>query len=414
MKRSRIPLLAVFPVTVITSVIVAPLALGNHPVRWTSGSAMPHVVMGGAHTGPKATADAPGSDAKPPAGAGTGTQPPPAPPVTVAHPWKPGMPQWGVQIYWEDNPRQSDTEIREKAHLQARYLIGLKANSVSISFPFYTGTVTSTKTTAGPGTPSPERLETVIKVFQDAGLRTTVRPLMDEKSLGGYPNWRGTIKPSDRDAWFASYRTFLGPYLDVAEKHKVASFTLATELNSLEGDPHWKALADTARKRYSGEIGYDANYDNYVAGRVTMPVEQLGVDAYFPVKAPDTAPVDTLVKGWNDWLDKKSRGPLSGIVISEAGIGAMAGAYEKPGDFHVTGPLNTQVQANWYRAVCRVVKERKMKGVYWWSIYFDDNPFAKPAENASRLHFSGRPDTEKAIQDCFGSDYALPGSTSAP
>ncbi|MFG2877670.1 glycoside hydrolase family 113 [Streptomyces sp. NPDC048337] len=413
MKRSRIPLLAVFPVTVITGVIVAPLILGNHPVRWTAGSAMPHVVVGDAHAGPKPTVEAAGKDAKPPAGSGTGTgtQPPPAAPATVANPWKPGMPQWGVQIYWEDTPEQSASYLTEKAQLQAKYLIGLKANSVSISFPFYTGNVTSTKTTAGPRTPSPERLETVLKVFQEAGLRTTVRPLMDEKSLGGMPNWRGTIKPSDKDAWFASYTKFLGPYLDVAEKHKVASFTLATELNSLEGDPRWKALADTAEKSYSGEIGYDANYDNYVAGRINMPVEQLGVDAYFPVKVPDTAPVEDLVKGWNVWLDKKSRGPLPEIVISEAGIGAMTGAYQEPGDFHTKRALNTQVQANWYNAVCQVVKQRKMKGVYWWSIYFDDDPFAKPADSASRLHFAGRPDTEKAIRDCFGSDYALTGST---
>ncbi|CAM5469493.1 hypothetical protein SAVIM338S_03094 [Streptomyces avidinii] len=411
MTRSRIPLLAVFPVTVISGVIIAPLLFGNHPVRWSAGAKMPHLVVSNEQIRAEEALKTAGGgeDGKP------STDPAaPAAPVPFAKvdkPWKAGMPQWGVQIYWEDNPEQTAAYLTEKAKLQAKYLIDLKANSVSVSFPFYTGTSTSTKTEAGPRTPTPERLETVLQVFQNAGLRTTLRPLMDEKSLGGMPNWRGSIKPSDRDAWFASYTKFLGPYLAVAEKHKVASFTLGTELNTLEGDPRWKPLAVAAEKIYSGEIGYDANYDNYVAGRINMPVEQLGVDAYFPVKVPDNAPVDTLVKGWNEWLNKKATGSLPEIVISEAGIGAMTGAYHAPGDFYEQRALNTQVQANWYNAVCRVVKERKMKGVYWWSIYFDDNPLAKPADSASRLHFAGRPDTEKAIRDCFGSDYALtPGS----
>ncbi|MCX5384935.1 hypothetical protein [Streptomyces sp. NBC_00083] len=409
-SRSRIPLLAVFPVTVITGVIAVPLVLGNQPLRWSAGSLVPHVVVGNETTA-KTTVKAAKAD----------TEAAPTPPAVVegpapgaadhvAKPWKPGMPQWGVQIYWEDNVKQSPSYLTAKAQLQAKYLVSLGANSVSLTFPFYTGTPTSTKTFAGKHTPSPARLTTVIRAFQDAGLRVTLRPLMDETSLGGMPNWRGTIKPSNRDAWFASYTKFLAPFLDVAQKNKVATFTLATELNTLEGDPHWKQLAASAEKRYSGEISYDANYDNYVAGRINMPVEQLGVDAYFPVKVPDNAPVKDLVKGWDGWLDKKTKGALPKIVLSEAGIAAMTGAYHAPGDFYVTRPLNTQVQANWYTAVCQVVQQRKMKGVYWWSIYFDDNPYAKPTDATSRLHFAGRPDTEQAIKKCFGSGYAGPGN----
>ncbi|MGW2813885.1 glycoside hydrolase family 113 [Streptomyces sp. NPDC001415] len=408
-SRSRIPFLAVFPVTVVTGVIAVPLLLGNQPLRWTAGSAVPHLAIGDEKPAQPAAKAASPSPATPPAVVPAG-----ASPVHVAKPWKPGMPQWGVQIYWEDNPEQSGSYITEKAKLQAKYLVGLGANSVSVSFPFYTGTVTSTKTFAGPRTPSPARLETVVKVFHDAGLRTTLRPLMDEKSLGKMPNWRGSIKPSDRNAWFASYKTFLAPFLDMAQKNKVTSFTLGSELNSLEGDPRWKGVADAAEKRYSGEIGYDANYDNYTAGRINMPVEQLGVDAYFPVKEPDTASVNQLVNGWNTWLDKKSTGLLPKIVISEAGIAAMTGAYHAPGDFYVKRALNTEVQANWYTAVCRVVQERKMKGVYWWSLYFDDNPFAKRGDEASRMHFAGRPKTEQAIKDCFGSGYAGPGNAVTP
>ena len=105
------------------------------------------------------------------------------------------------------------------------------------------------------------------------------------------------------------------------------------------------------------------------------------------------------------------RGALPNILVSESGIGAMTGAYHAPGDFYSHRKVNTKVQANWYTAVCQVVQERHMQGVYWWSIHFEDDPNTPPDDKtASRLDFAGRPLSEKAIRSCFGSDYAGPGT----
>jgi hypothetical protein len=407
MKRARLPLLAVLPVSVITFVLAVPFVAGDHPLRWESGSLMPTLVLKGDKT-PKKTPSAGGtpSDASGPADAS---------PAKVAAEWKKGMPQWGVQLYWEDNPKHSLKYVEQQARTQAAYVVGLHANSISVSFPYYTGTRKSTEISRGDKTPTPERLTQVLRIFHEAGLRTTVRPLMDEKSLdtanGG---WRGNIKPADRAAWFASYKAFMTPYLKAAQSERAATFVIGTELNSMEGDPRWETLVDGAEKTFSGEVAYDANWDNYVGGPITMPVSHLGVDAYFPVKVADTASVSTLVDGWNGWLDKKATGPLPKIIISEAGIGAMNGAYHSPGNFYAKRAVNLQVQANWYTAVCKVVQERKMSGVYWWSIYFDTDPNVKPDDKiASRLDFAGRPLSEKAIKSCFTSDYAGPGTQTA-
>ncbi|MGX9891306.1 glycoside hydrolase family 113 [Streptomyces sp. NPDC002276] len=407
MKRARLPLLAVLPVSVISFVLAVPFVAGDHPLRWESGSLMPTLVLKGDE--PTKKTPSTGNTAS---DASASTD---ASPAKVTQEWKKGMPQWGVQLYWEDNPEHSLKYIEKQARIQADYVVGLHANSISVSFPFYTGTRTSNEISGGDKTPTPERLTRVLRIFHEAGLRTTVRPLMDEKSLdtaaGG---WRGNIKPTDRTAWFASYKAFMTPYLKAAHSERAATFVIGTELNSMEGDPRWEALVDGAEKTFSGEVAYDANWDNYVEGPITMPVSHLGVDAYFPVKVADTASVSTLVAGWNDWLDKKATGPLPKITISEAGIGAMNGAYHSPGNFYAKRTVNPQVQANWYTAVCKVVQERKMSGVYWWSIYFDTDPNVKPDDKvASRLDFAGRPASEKAITSCFTSDYAGPGTTTA-
>ncbi|WP_234377123.1 hypothetical protein [Streptomyces sp. TP-A0356] len=403
-SRSRLPLLAIFPVTVLSLVLGTPFLLGNHPVRWESGSVLPKIVVG----------DSPESGSgAPTAGTPKSSVPSTADALKVAKPWKPGAAQWGVQIYWEEEKqKRSDAFIEAQAQKQATYLVGLGANSVSLSFPFYTEGRTSDVTKTGPGTPSPERVRRVLKVFEDAGFRTTIRPVMDEASLNPPTGWRGNIEPASRSAWFRSYQTFLAPYLKVAQDEKANTFVIGTELTSMEGDSGWDSLVASAEKSFSGEVAYDANWDKYVTGRINIPVNHLGIDAYFPVKVPDTAPVSRLVKGWNEWLDRKSTGALPHITLSEAGIGAMDGAYHAPGDFYARRTVNPTVQANWYKAACQVVQERRMTGVYWWSIWFDDDPNTPPDDKtASRLDFAGRTQSEQAIKACFSSGYTGPGNT---
>ncbi|MFF3649761.1 hypothetical protein ACFYXV_14055 [Streptomyces sp. NPDC002181] len=409
--RSRVPLLAILPVTVISLVIGLPFVVGDHPLRWRPGSVKPVLVLH--DTAPDKGRDAPAAPAD--KGADAAEEVRPVGPVpTVDKPWKPGMPEWGVQIFWDDEKDRSDAYVERQAQVQAAYLVGLKANAVSVSFPFYTEGRTSTKLAAGKGTPTPEHLEKVLRVFREAGLRTTVRPTLDEVALVPPEGWRGNIKPVDKGAWFASYEALLGPYLDAAQRQRAATFVIGTELNSMEGNPGWKALIAAAEKRFKGEVSYDANWDNYVGGHIDVPVSRLGVDAYFPVKVDDDAPVEQLVDGWNTWLDKKAKGPLPRIVLAEAGISAMDGAFHAPGDFYTKRKLNPAVQATWYKAVCQVVRERKMVGVYWWSVSFGSDPKAAPKEGESRLNFAGRPDTEREIRSCFGSDYAGPGADPAP
>ncbi|WP_330294489.1 glycoside hydrolase family 113 [Streptomyces sp. NBC_00503] len=398
--------------TVTSLVIALPLVIGNHPLRWESGSLKPLLVMGDSASGKGerrgsgntvlADPKGPEPDAKPQAA------------LKVSKQWQPGMPEWGVQVFWEDKKEHSDEYIEKKAREQADYLVGLNANSAAVSFPFYTEGRTSTKLMAGKNTPTPEHLSIVLRVFHDAGLRTTVRPIMDEAALTPPEGWRGNIKPADKTAWFTSYEMLLTPYLDAAQKEQASTFVVGTELNSMESAPGWKPLIASAEKLFKGEVAYDANWDNYVRGRIDVPINRLGVDAYFPVKVPDEASVDQLVAGWNTWLDKKTKGPLPRIILSEAGIAAMDGAYQLPGDFYTKRKTNPAVQANWYTAVCKVVEQRKMAGVYWWSIYFDSDPKAAPTDTASGLDFAGRPATEAAIRSCFGSSYAGPGTAPSP
>jgi hypothetical protein len=325
----------------------------------------------------------------------------------VAHPWKTGMPQWGVQVYWANHSGDSPSYMRSKARQIVDYIVRLNANSICISFPFFAPGSDASFVRTGPATPSPAHIGILIEEARHAHLRVTVRPVLE--ALPGTPADRpSVVRPADRDTWFASYRAHLIPYARVAQEYGAASFVIATELNSMEGDRHWEGLVSTLRRQFKGELAYDAAWSDYISRYVNMPVSHLGIDAYFPVDAANSASISELVVGWNRWLDRKTTGVLSHVLLSEIGIAPQDGAYATPGEFHIGHKYNPQMQANWYRTACTVARERDMAGFYVWSLDFNSDP-DKPVRLSSNspFTFAGRPQSEHALRACFATSYRV-------
>ncbi|MEU0411166.1 hypothetical protein ABZ307_25560 [Streptomyces griseorubiginosus] len=321
-------------------------------------------------------------------------------PLKVARPWRPGDPQLGAQVLWYTYPGETDASVRTNALRLVNYMVARHMNALSVTFPFATAGPTASRVAASADTPSVRHLAMLLDTAAAAGLRITVRPLLDEKNLVAQNPlaWRGSLAPTDRAAWFRSYEAFLAPYLTLAARHHASTFVLGVELTSLEDDPHWRALIAAARGAFPGELSYDANWDDYVSRRVPVPVEHLGVDAYFPLTAlGDDATVAQIAEGWERWLDRKSSGKLPRIVLSEVGIIAEKGAYRNPAVWKGGGQPDLTVQKRWFEAACRVARDRDMAGLYWWNLDFHADP-AAPAH--SPTSFLGRP-AESALTSCF-------------
>jgi hypothetical protein len=390
MKRSR-PV-ALIPLAIIALVVALPLVFGAYPVKL----GLIQLSHGTVSSGGQARV---GAEAR--AARRRRADPAPYPVRTTARPWLPGMTQWGIQVYWQSTASDPPDYTWGKAQRIVDYIAGLDANSLCVSFPFYTPDITASTVGAQPTTPSPARVAILLQEARRAGLRVTVRPILDEASLNPPEGWRGAIEPADRGEWFASYQRLLLPYAKVAQQYGAATFVVGTELDSMEGDPHWAGLIAAVARVFHGQISYDVNWSDYIStAQVQVPVRSFGVDAYFPVDAPDSAPVSELVAGWDSWLDRKTTGPLRSLVLSEVAIGAEDGVYDSPGNFYVNNTPNPRVQANWYTAVCAVTRQRHMAGMYVWSLDFNANPARPPAEE-SPLDFLGRPLSERALRACF-------------
>ena len=130
--------------------------------------------------------------------AGASPSPSPSPVPVVAAPWHSGMRQLGIQVYWTANPNdESDAVVAAKARRLINYAISLNANSIAISFPFYTDGITSDRVYAESGvTPTPAHIAIFLAEAAQSHLRVTLRPILNEDVLVAQNAlaWRGSIR----------------------------------------------------------------------------------------------------------------------------------------------------------------------------------------------------------------------------
>ncbi len=325
----------------------------------------------------------------------------------VRNPWHQGMRQLGIQVYWTANRNDtSSAVIRAKAQRIIDYAISLNANSIAVTFPFYTYGLASDMVYVKPKTtPSPSHIAIFLAVAAKAHIRVTLRPVLDESALfaQNLQAWRGSIEPQNRAAWFRNYRALLLPYLLVAQAGHAATFVLGTELESLEGAPQWPGLVRSLRSVYRGQLTYDENHDEFAINTANPPVPGHNVDAYPQFNLPANASVASVTQSWDAWLGAHPLAVRRDLTLSEVGIGAAAGSYQDPWSWlsTKTARIDTRVQAAWYQAVCNALSAEQIGGgIYWWDVSFDANPADPRPFESDRLTFLDRP-AQRVIQNCF-------------
>ncbi|HTX84193.1 MAG TPA: hypothetical protein VME44_18570 [Streptosporangiaceae bacterium] len=326
---------------------------------------------------------------------------------TVPDAWHPGMRQLGIQVYWTANRNDSSAAVvQAKAERIIDYAISLHANSIAVTFPFFTYGPTSNTLYAKPNvTPSPAHIATFLAVAAKANIRVTLRPVLDENALvtTNLQAWRGSIQPQNRAAWFRSYRAFLVPYVTAAQQGHAATFVMATELESMEGSPEWPGLVSSLRSIYTGQLTYDENYDEFAWNTAKPPVPTHNVDAYPEFSVPGSASVAVLTRSWEAWLGAHPLSVRRDLTLSEVGIRAEANSYNNPWAWlgTATAPIDPHVQAAWFQAVCNAISAEQVGGgIYWWEVNFDANPAGPGPFESDRMTFLDRP-AQQVIQNCF-------------
>jgi glycosyl hydrolase family 113 len=317
--------------------------------------------------------------------------------------------QLGFNSYVQDLC-QSSAIWASDAVGQFTELKSLGANSIALAFPIYMSEITSSsvfpKRTCGTiyQTPSPARLAIAIKEAHALGLRVFLRPMVEELTLRDSPGgWRGLIRPKHVGPWFKSYLAVLTPYLELAQRLKVEYFAISTELDSLSRKPNWASVIKTAKQYYKGPLIFTVPWH---PGQVTHAGTSPGLDAYQGILAPDSATPSQLLAGWNYAATTSDPlpFPLSAASIDEVAIPAQDGAYPTPWVSSLplsTNPFDQSIQANWYSMACSFFRLHKMRGIYFWGIFYDNGADAVLTTPGPGLTQEIQPASVAVIKQCY-------------
>ena len=243
----------------------------------------------------------------------------------------------------------------------------------------------------------------VLKAIADAhalGLSVLLKPHVDPSD--GKP--RAEYAPTDVDAWFSNYTTFLLHYAAMAAANHVEMFDIGCELDSMVGPRYrdrWLRIIRSVREVYHGPIIYAHGWPGVNEVSFLDAVDYIGVDAYDPLSDAREPTVPELRAGWttissNPWVASVSHfhSPMQNyralwqrfhkpIIFTELGYKSVAGAAGRPGDWKWDGAVDLQVQERAYQAFFEVWSRQTawVKGAFLWNW----DPVVHPERSVNEL-----------------------------
>jgi hypothetical protein len=242
-------------------------------------------------------------------------------------------------------------------------------------------------------TPSDQSLLHAMATARMLGMKVVVKPHVDVRD----GTFRGDIQPLSPERWFASYRTMIGHYAQIAARGGASTLVVGVELTSMARHPDlFRGVIADARARFRGRLTFAANWSTGAAQiRFWDALDEIGIDAYMPLRTSTLDPtVAALEAAWRPYM--REIGALhrrygKPVVFTELGYQPRTGAALSPQA--ATGDPSARAQARAYEAAYRVWRRTPwFRGIYWWDWPADGRragpteftPAGAPAEDVVR------------------------------
>jgi hypothetical protein len=259
-------------------------------------------------------------------------------------------------------------------------IAALGASHVALVVPLYQTHAGSTRLHRHTRySPTLETVADTIRLAHRADLEVTLFPIVRLVAPRTPEEWRGTLRPADLDAWFASYAEQLGDLASLANLTGATRLVLGSELSTLDGDlPRWQHLITLMRAVFSGTLVYSANWDHFREARLFELVDEIGVVAYFGLREPGgPADVAALTASWQR-IGRELDSALAifdkPFIFTEVGYRSRAGATAAPWDETAGGVPDLDEQKRGFEAFRQAFTEpvgshRPIDGLYIWNWY---------------------------------------------
>ena len=243
-----------------------------------------------------------------------------------------------------------------------------------------------------------------IELLHSNGIRVMLKPqLWIWRGL-----FTGNLEMQSESDWVLleqNYADFILTYADLAAETGVDLFCVGTELKAfVKARPKfWAELIGQIRERFSGDLTYASNWDEYGDVPFWNELDFIGIDAYFPLSDQRTPSVDTLRKAWIPWKTKiqdlvtRTKRP---VLFTEYGYRSVDHTARRPWEAdRIPGKINLEAQANANRAILETFwNEPWFAGGFVWKWFINhpvsggssDNRFTpqnKPAEQVLRTYY---------------------------
>jgi hypothetical protein len=241
------------------------------------------------------------------------------------------------------------------------------------------------------------------------GFGVTIKPQIWSYDFWRGGEWHGTIRQNSPEAharWWETYKDFALHYAHIAEESHAEQYCIGTELVRMttEHSDEWRLLIGEIRKVFHGQLMYAAHWDSEFE-KITFwdALDYIGISAYFPLDAPDSASVETLVDAWKSprqriqAVVRRFRRP---VLFMEAGYRSMVGTFRKPWEEKGRLP-DDDAQARAYEALFRAfANARWWKGVYFCKT-FTDPALSYERDDGTSFSFRGKP-AQAVVEKWFG------------
>lgn len=193
-----------------------------------------------------------------------------------------------------------------------------------------------------------------------------------------HESWPGDVamtSEADWTAWWASYRGYVLHQAVLAEAAGAEIFSLGVELGrTLERRDEWARLIADTRRIFSGALTYAGNWhDDWELFPYWERLDFVGIDAYFPLGAPDATEADLrrtaaeLAAGW----EREARRLGRPILLTEVGFSARPSAWVDP--HREGGEVDEAAQATAWRALLDGLgKPPWLAGIFAWKVFSAD------------------------------------------
>ena len=279
------------------------------------------------------------------------------------------------------------------------------ADHVALVVAWYQADAASTQLADHPRyTAPPSAIAGAIRDARAVGLAVTLFPIVRLSAPRTPDEWRGTLAPADRAAWWRSYGDKLLALARLGAREGATLLSVGSELSTLDGardHAAFAALVARVRRIFHGRLMYSGNWDHFRDVDSYDLVDVVGLCGYFALVEPGApTTVEDLTRGWRDWrveLERFARARGRPIVFTELGYRSIRGAAAAPWDEGARGTVDLDEQRRAYAAFRRVWHDApawSFGGVYFWNWYGwggagsrSYTPRGKPALDELRAFF---------------------------